>query len=156
MDRILSILASDKTEKEISTQVITVIDEEIMQPRSNRSDENEPSLPSIFPTCEDGSFLKCEENRSNAMSEDQCKGVLIFMNETSYCFCSNKQERKQHLGPILRQGWSHYTRFFRFLLYLTLEINIFQLINIFFIALTIVIILVITKIIFEISMKLMK
>ena len=80
--------------------------------------------------CENEEIFDCQENKSNEVLDESCKGILMFTSETSYCSCrginhrilddvgSNDLERNSE--KTLRQGWSKYTRFknIRFLNYL--------------------------------------
>ena len=91
--------------------------------RSNKWTETEP-LPSnislandadpvsnFFPTCENGKFLDCQENKSNEVLDESCRGILMFNSETSSCFCEDSNNFKQNSGDILKKGWSKYTRY---------------------------------------------
>lgn len=86
----------------------------------------EPKLPNeekfiqtnstIFPMCENGSILNCQENKSKEDSlVESCKGILMFNNETSSCFCPGSNNLKRKSG-IIRQGWSKYSRFVHLIL----------------------------------------
>ena len=60
--------------------------------------------------CENGEIFDCQENKSNEVLDERCRGILMFTSENDTCYCrgSNNHERKS--GNILRQGWSKYTR----------------------------------------------
>ena len=99
--------------------------------RRQNEEETEPSkLPkyqsypvaefqNIFPTCEDGEYFDCEENKSNQSLDENCKGILngdlmftndSLTNETSSCTCRGSKRRKRNSENILKQGWSKYIR----------------------------------------------
>ena len=64
----------------------------------------------IFPTCENGEIFECQENKSNESLDENCKKILMFTNETSFCYCRGPNPLKRSSKNILRQGWSKYAR----------------------------------------------
>ena len=73
----------------------------------------EPELvQNIFPTCENGEKFDCQENKSNEVLDESCKGILMFNNETSSCYCRGSNVLKRSSRNILRQGWSKFTRYY--------------------------------------------
>ena len=60
--------------------------------------------------CENGNMLDCQENKSNEVLDERCKGILMFSSDKSSCFCEDSNELKRHSEHIERQGWSQYTR----------------------------------------------
>ena len=95
--------------------------------RSNNRKNQEPQLPeisdnftNIFPVCDNGEILDCQENKSNEVLDESCKGILMFTSETSSCSCQGSNDmilddfesnnRKRKSANIARQGWSKYTR----------------------------------------------
>ena len=134
LNKFSNISFEDETEKIITEENIV---EQIGQRRAKQRNDNEPELPeksdnssNIFPVCENEEIFDCQENKSNEVLDESCKGILMFTSETSYCSCrginqiilgdvdSNDLERNSE--KTLRQGWSKYTRFknIRFLNYL--------------------------------------
>ena len=41
----------------------------------------------IFPTCENGEILDCQENKSNQTLDENCEKIFMFTNENSTCSC---------------------------------------------------------------------
>ena len=95
--------------------------------RSNNRNNQEPQLPeisdnfpNIFPVCDNGEILDCQENKSNEVLDESCKGILMFTSEASSCSCQGSnhtildelesKNRVRKSANILRQGWSKYTR----------------------------------------------
>ena len=111
------ILYSDETENKISEDILDKTDLQ----KSNKWTETEPLPSSIslkdsdpvstfFPMCENGKFLDCQENESDEVLDESCRGILMFSSETSSCFCEDSNNLKRK-GDIMRQGWSKYTRY---------------------------------------------
>ena len=80
--------------------------------RSEKQNKQEPEFnqTNIYPTCENGEILDCQENTSNEVLDESCKGILMFTSETTSCFCRGSNDLKRKSENILRQGWSKYTR----------------------------------------------
>ena len=89
--------------------------------RSKRQNEEEPEFAqfesyqvtefqNIYPTCENGESLECQENKSNETLDENCENILMFTNETSSCFCRGSNRLKRNSDNILRRGWSKYIR----------------------------------------------
>ena len=68
-------------------------------------------VSNFFPTCENGTMLDCQENKSDEVLDENCRGILMFSNEMSSCLCEDSNNFKRNSGDILRQGWSQYTRY---------------------------------------------
>ena len=98
--------------------------------RSRRQNEEELEVPvnilpkyqsyqvtefqNIFPTCEDGEYFDCEENKSNESVDENCKeilnGTLMFTSENNSCSCQRSNRKKRNSENIIKAGWSIYTR----------------------------------------------
>ena len=62
--------------------------------------------------CENGEIFDCQENKSNEVLDESCKGILMFNSDTSSsCFCRGSNDQKRNSDNILRKGWSKYTRY---------------------------------------------
>ena len=64
----------------------------------------------IYPMCENGDILDCEVNKSNESLNENCKGILMFTNETSSCSCQESNGQERNSKNIVRQGWAKYIR----------------------------------------------
>ena len=85
------------------------IESEVLQQNFKRN-YYEPAFQRIFPTCEIGELIHCEENPLNETVEESCKGVLIFSNQTGSCSCELTGKAKRNRQNV-RTGWSLYTRY---------------------------------------------
>ena len=65
----------------------------------------------LFPACENGEALNCEDINLDEVLDESCKGILQFSHGTSTCSCQAQNDTVQH--HILRQGWSQFTRLTR-------------------------------------------
>ena len=72
-----------------------------------------PPLPNVemFPTCENGEILECEEIDSDKVLDESCKGILQFTNGTSSCSCQGTNDFARNSKHIARKGWSQFTRY---------------------------------------------
>ena len=78
--------------------------------RSNQENGEEPEYPlaaykvtkfqNIFP-CKNGENFDCQGNKSNESLDKNCKGILMFTNETSVCSCRGSNNRKRNSKNIL-------------------------------------------------------
>ena len=64
----------------------------------------------IFPTCENGEILDCQENKSNQTLDENCEKILMFTSENSTCSCRGSNNQKLNSKNIVREGWSRYIR----------------------------------------------
>ena len=90
--------------------------------RRSKQNKQEPEYnqTNIFPACENGEIFDCQENKSNEVLDESCKGILMFTSETSSCSCRGSNQMilddldsndlARGSENILRQGWSKYTR----------------------------------------------
>ena len=65
------------------------------------------TIHNIFPTCENGENFDCQENKSNEVLDESCKGILMFTNETSSCYCRGQNGLKRRSRNILRWVKTH-------------------------------------------------
>ena len=123
-NEIPNISHKDDTEKIVTEENIL---EEISGRSAEQRNDQEPELPKVsdnstnfFPLCDNGEILDCQENKSNEVLDESCKGILMFTSETSSCSCRGSNDmildefKSNNLGRksanIVRQGWSKYTR----------------------------------------------
>ena len=68
-------------------------------------------MVNIFPTCDNGGVLNCEDINSDKVLDESCKGILQFTDGTSFCSCQGTKEKAPDSDHILREGWTKFTRY---------------------------------------------
>ena len=100
--------------------------------KTSRSDQLTTQSSNFFNLeCESVSLGNCTELLSDGILNDDCNGILMFnQNVTCEEFC-RAEKKDQKRSPIIREGWTLYTRSVQFLCQSIVEIRSGYLVKVF-------------------------